>query len=422
MLTQRSLNANNLSVMVLLLAVTAILVGCSNNMYQPVSKSNTLNTREPKVNFVVVDTEQERCFGNSGDEISCSPSGKKLYGQDAQYKGAQPSYTDNGDKTITDNTTGMVWQKTPDFRQYSFDDAVLYCEDLRIANYTDWRLPTIKELYSLADFRGEIVNPRNEIENTPYIDTKYFDFKYHERMAFIGQYWSSTKYTLGPVHSTQNVEAAFGFNFADGHIKAYETGYVFGTNNQSIRAPGNFVRCVRGEENVYGVNDFVSNGDGTVTDKATGLMWQSRDDGVRRNWADSLAYAESAKTAGYTNWRMPNIKELQSIVKYGGKISSWPAIDTRYFKLSGDNTISDPIWVWSSTTLGDFKYTAAYISFGKAFSKENSSATEYYDWHGAGAQRSDPKAGSPSDYTMSSENATDLVMTKNYTLLVRTVN
>lgn len=81
--------------------------------------------------------------------------------------------------------------------------------------------------------------------------------------------------------------------------------------------------------------------------------------------------------------------------------------------------MNNPSWIWSSTTQGDFKYTAAYISFDKAFSKKNSSAKEYFDWHGAGAQRSDPKSGTPSDYDMSSENATDLVMAENYTLLVR---
>lgn len=375
----------------------------------------------PVVKFVVVDTSQNKCFNNTGEEMTCATTGNALAGQDAQYSGVQASYTDNGDKTVTDNNTGMMWQKTPDYKHHSYDNAISYCETLTTAGYSDWRLPTIKELYSLADFRGEIVNPRKESENTPYIDTNYFDFQYDKRMAYIGQYWSKTKYTLGPLHNTENVEGAFGYNFADGHIKSYETGYEFGTDEQNIHAPGNFVRCVRGEENVYGVNDFVSNNDGTITDKATGLMWQQADDGTRRNWQDSLAYAENSTLAGHADWRLPNIKELQSIVKYGGKVGSWPAINTNYFTLTGDNTIQDPLWVWSSTTQGDFKYTATYISFGKAFSKKSSSATEYFDWHGAGAQRSDPKSGTPSDYDMASENATDLVMTKNYILLVRDV-
>lgn len=408
----------NLSTFSLLGLAVATLLGCSDHQ-RVVESSTQVNAPVPKVKFVVVDTGQDKCFGNDGAVMTCAKATQALYGQDAQYQGVQPSYTDNGDKTVTDNNTGLMWQQTPDFRHHSYDDAVSYCETLSVGGYKDWRLPTIKELFSLADFRGEIVDPRDESANTPYIDTDYFDFQYDRRMAYIGQYWSITKYTAGPLHDTENVEGAFGFNFADGHIKGYETGYVFGTDKQGVWAPGNFVRCVRGEENVYGVNHFVSNGDGTVTDTATGLMWQSADDGVRRNWQDSLAYAENADFAGYTDWRLPNIKELQSIVKYGGEEGAWPAIDTRYFTLSGDNTPADPMWVWSSTTQGDFKYTAAYISFGKAFSKKNSRATEYFDWHGAGAQRSDPKSGSPSEYEMASENAADLVMTKNYTLMVR---
>lgn len=399
------------------------LSGCSESS----SQTNQLMAAEvaqastPEVHFVITDTSQDVCYDNLGTEIACPVEGEVLYGQDAQYQGVAPSYTQNGDKTVTDNNTGMMWQQTPDYKHYSYDDAISYCEDLTTAGYTDWRLPTIKELYSIADFRGEIVNPRNDSENTPYIDTAYFDFQYDKRMAYIGQYWSITKYTLGALHNTQNVEGAFGFNFADGHIKGYETGYAFGTTEQSIHAPGNFVRCVRGEENIYGVNDFVNNQDGTVTDQATGLMWQQSDDGERRDWQTAMAYAESSTLAGYSDWRLPNIKELQSIVKYGGNVGEWPAIDTTIFTLTGENTVEDPLWVWSSTTQGDFKYSADYISFGKAFSKKNSSATDYFDWHGAGAQRSDPKSGVPADYDMSSENATDLVMTKNYVLMVRSV-
>lgn len=406
------------------LALSVIVIsGCQNQPSKATNNSSSASESiAPTVQFVVVDTAQNLCFDNDGATLSCPSENADLYGQDAQFSGIQPSYTDNGDNTVTDNNTGMMWQKTPDFQHHSYDNAIAYCEGLAVGNYNDWRLPTIKELFSLADFRGEIVDPRDESKNTPYIDTQYFDFEYDKRMAYIGQYWSSTKYTLGPLHNTQNVEGAFGYNFADGHIKGYETGYVFGTDKDTIRAPGNFVRCVRGEENVYGVNQFVDNQDGTITDQATGLMWQQSDDGIRRNWQDGLAYAKEATLAGYSDWRMPNIKELQSIVKYGGEVGSWPAINTDFFTLTAKGDTSDPMWVWSNTTQGDFKYTAAYISFSKAFSKKNSSATEYFDWHGAGAQRSDPKSGIPADYDMSSENATDLVMTKNYTLLVRTVN
>jgi hypothetical protein len=78
-------------------------------------------------------------------------------------------------------------------------------------------------------------------------------------------------------------------------------------------------------------------------------------------------------------------------------------------------------YFWTSTTHGDFKDTAIYLCIGKAYSTTDD-ADGYYDWHGAGAQRSDPKTGEPEDYDMSSVNATDLVRIDNYVLLVRDVD
>ena len=88
------------------------------------------------------------------------------------------------------------------------------------------------------------------------------------------------------------------------------------------------------------------NGDGTVSDTNTKLMWQddySDNAGSIKEatWEEAIAYCEDSKLAGYEDWRLPNIKELKSIVddtKYN------PAIDTSAFS----NTTSDSDW--SSTT------------------------------------------------------------------------
>ncbi len=74
------------------------------------------------------------------------------------------------------------------------------------------------------------------------------------------------------------------------------------------------VRAVRGE--IYGENNFVDNGDGTVSDLATGLMWAKADNGKGIEWVEALPYAEGATLAGHSDWRLPNVKELQSIVDY----------------------------------------------------------------------------------------------------------
>ena len=104
--------------------------------------------------YPIVDTGQNRCY-DTEKEIVFPKAGERFFGQDAQYKGNQPSYRDNGDGTITDLVTGLMWQKSPDFKnKTTFGDAMKGAKKLRLAGFDDWRMPTIKELYSLIDFRG----------------------------------------------------------------------------------------------------------------------------------------------------------------------------------------------------------------------------------------------------------------------------
>lgn len=356
-----------------------------------------------EVSFPLVDTMQDKCFDSIGDEIECPAEGEALFGQDAQHPRLAASYTDNGDGSVLDNNTGLLWEKTPQNDRLQYADALAYCESLELADKDDWRVPSLKELYSLADFRGELLTPE-EGEPTPYIDITVFDFEYPDQgMIFAGQYWSSTLYIKGPVMNGMN-QGAFGFNFADGHIKSYGTGLDFysgapakssGLSNgpDDGNAPGNYVRCVSGDEGVYGVNDFVANGDGTVTDNATGRMWQQSDDGTRREWPEALAYCEGLELAGYTDWHLPNSKELQSIVDY--RRSGFPAIDETVFSITQDSETLD---FWTSTTFGDWKNYANVLAFGKALSKSGEQ-TEYTDWHGAGAQRSSIKTSAGQEMT-----------------------
>ena len=347
------------------------------------------------ISYPIVDTMQDTCYGTDGTAIDCPIVNDPLYGQDAQYLQTAMSYTDNADGTVSDNITGLIWQQSPDNTRLQFAEAEAYGESLNLSGRTDWRVPTIKELYSLADFRGELLKPEQG-SPTPYIDTSVFDFQYpRPPMVFAGQYWSSTLYVKGPIINGKN-QGAFGFNFADGHIKAYGTGLDFFTGNEAAnsglangpadgKAPGNYVRCVSDNQNTYGLNEFVDNNDGTISDQATGLDWQQSDNGKRREWADALAYCESLDLAGHQDWRLPDSKELQSIVDYDKP--DIPAIDESLFGIIKDSETLD---YWTSTTFGDIKSHANVIVFGKALSKAGDQ-TEYTDWHGAGAQRSSIK-------------------------------
>ncbi|HZN58167.1 MAG TPA: DUF1566 domain-containing protein [Planctomycetota bacterium] len=99
---------------------------------------------------------------------------------------------------------------------------------------------------------------------------------------------------------------------------------------------------------------FVDNGDGTVTDTCTGLMWQkdTGNDAKRLVWCNALAYCEDLELGGHDDWRLPNVRELQSILDYG---RSSPAIDPIFGAL--------PSFYWSSTSI-DVDPTGAWaVSF-----------------------------------------------------------
>jgi hypothetical protein len=253
-------------------------------------------------------------------------SGDPFYGQDPDYPHHQPSYTDHGDGTITDNVTGLMWQKTMG-PKISFKQAREQAADLRLAGHIDWRVPTIKELYSLILFTG-VVNGHRAV--TPFIDTQHFDQPFgnprlNER-EIDAQTWSATRYVGRTMRDDRTV---FGVNFIDGRIKGYPE-----FNPRTRRPNRMYVRYVRGAPD-YGQNRFVDHGDGTITDQATGLMWQRADSARGMDWGAALRYAQDLELAGHDDWRLPNAKELHSIVRSriptaaGGTLTTGRARRTR---------------------------------------------------------------------------------------------
>ena len=88
--------------------------------------------------YPIVDTGQDRCFNTFG-EMSCPGPGQAFYGQDAQYQGYAPAYRDNGDGTVTDLTTGLMWQKGLGTKKVSLDEARELARTLTLGGYTDWQ-------------------------------------------------------------------------------------------------------------------------------------------------------------------------------------------------------------------------------------------------------------------------------------------
>ena len=84
---------------------------------------------ETSLTYPIVDTSQGTCY-DTYDLIDCPAEGEAFYGQDAQYTGNTPSYTDNGDGTVTDNVTGLVWAQEVSRASMPWADAAGYCEAL----------------------------------------------------------------------------------------------------------------------------------------------------------------------------------------------------------------------------------------------------------------------------------------------------
>jgi hypothetical protein len=349
--------------------------------------------------YVVVDTGQGKCYNNEL-ETTCPQPGEPLFDQDAQYAGIQPRYLDNGDGTVTDLNAGLMWQKDPRDKK-TYADAVKGTGLLDLGGYSDWRLPTIKELYSLILFSGTDVSPcmgGGTCNGVPFVDTIFFDFEYGDSASgervIDAQYWSATEYvgtTMG------RDDTVFGVNFADGRIK----GYPRDTGPRGEPFTG-FVRYVRGNT-TYGINNFVDNGDGTITDEATRLVWMQADSGTALNWQAALAYCVNLDYAEYDDWRLPDAKELQSIVDYSRSPATTrsAAIDPLFdvTAITSEKGEIDYPFYWSGTThtneSGNGAF-AVYVVFGEAMGYINNT---WVDVHGAGAQRSDPKSGDPTAYT-----------------------
>jgi hypothetical protein len=315
----------------------------------------------------VPDTGQTKCYDNSG-EIPCPEEGQPFYGQDAQYAGPARSYTKLGQNGVElpdtasevdgwimtrDNVTGLVWeikQNKDDVKNYTnhhdadntytwydsnpdtnggnagtagdgtdTEDFINALNSENFGGFSDWRLPTIKELSSLVN--SSISSPG------PTIDTAWFP----HTLRFI--YWSSTG--------------------AGGTDSAWRVYFYRGGVDYFYKSSSYHVRAVRAGQSGSSGN-LMDNGDETVTDTETGLMWQKATTPVTYTWQQALAYAEGLTLGGHSDWRLPNLNELQTLVDY---TRYDPAIDP----LLEPNTFSS--YYQSSTTYASYPDHAWLVHF-----------------------------------------------------------
>ncbi len=247
------------------------------------------------------------------------------FGEDSDYVINAPYFTINGNGTVTDTITGLMWQQT-DGGEMTIENAITYCDSFNLAGFDNWRLPTAHEAFSILNLQNA----------NPALNTAVFTNS-------LAEYWW-----------TSNRQA-------NDNSKVWATNAGGGIGNhpksETISAGGNkkfHVRAVR-DVNLPEVipNHFSDNNNGTTIDNLTNLVWQKSPTSDSLTWEEALSYSDTLTFAGINNWRLPNIKELQSI---NDESLINPSINTVSFSVNSANKY------WSSSSLPNQTSKAWYLN------------------------------------------------------------
>jgi hypothetical protein len=280
-------------------------------------------------------TGQRGCWDLAGAAIDGAGSG-----QDGAIRaGARwpsPRFTDHGDGTVTDELTGLVWLKDADFfGELTWEQALVVVRHLDTGSAGlsdgsaagDWRLPTIKELFSLIDYESSnpIVPRDHPFENV--------------RSSI---YWSSTSLASAPQLGWM-MTLGIGPTVFDLKVNPNRLWPVRGAARALVPKSGQQA-CWNGEgKPIAGRGSgqdgdlrpglawpeprFTDNGDGTVIDHLTDLVWLKNGNAFGwRNWQEALDDCNGLHAGSFGwlddgsrpgDWRLPNIKEIESLVDYG---------------------------------------------------------------------------------------------------------
>lgn len=230
-----------------------------------------------------------------------------------------PEFIDDGNNTVTDMSTGLMWEKLENIEEHvqmTVAEAEAACQQLTTGGFQDWRLPEIWELETLSDYT---VYPKIKDVFPLYNTGDWSYLVYH----------SSTPPPAGYMSIYPSSNAWYALDIMRGTISL--SGSYLATNHFNKR-------CVRGV--LAQRDDFQNNGNGTISDNITGLMWQQSSSASQLLYNDAESYCQDQTLAGHDDWRLPDISELISILSFDDYN---PATNTAYFDTSLTSVY------WSST-------------------------------------------------------------------------
>jgi hypothetical protein len=315
-------------------------------------------------------TGQTNCYDANGAYMPCAGTG-----EDGEIKAGvawpNPRLTDNGDGTMTDYLTGLMWMKDANLPggTKTWLQALDYVAGMNMGSpfgpgYTDWRLPNVNELRSLINF--------NEANNAAWLTSQGFtnvqDYSY----------WSSTSCaSCGVPYDAWSVNMWSGGTGVLGYAKDYSYDhYVWPVRSGQCGSLENSLICLpqTGQTKCYDelgyeiscsgtgqdgeiqagvawpIPRFTDHGNDTVTDNLTGLMWTKNAYvyGAPVGWGQALSYAKKMNNGtyenfGYTDWRLPNVNELASLINFN------EANNATWLTSQGFTNVQEYYSYWSST-------------------------------------------------------------------------
>ncbi|MFN2425505.1 MAG: DUF1566 domain-containing protein [Candidatus Binatia bacterium] len=331
-------------------------------------------------------------------------------------KGIARSFTDNGNGTLTDNATGLMWEKLSDDGSiHDKDTAYTWANAfaVKIANlntnnfggHNDWRLPNRFEMETMID----------EHESDPLVHAAFkgpctpgCDVTSCSCTATGDFFWSSTTVETLNTNAwrlqTDNADMNPGLKTNTRRVRAVRgepagcqvTNAVPKTGQtECYNTAGSLISCAGtghdGDIQRGVASSYTDNGDGTITDNLTGLMWEKQSDNGdihdkdnTYTWANAfaskVATLNSGSFAGYGDWRVPNRKELDTLVNLGAvNPSAYAAFNSGCVPTCTVTTCSctrSSVY-WSSSTYQDFPTNAWLVNFYDGFTSTGIKTNSY---------------------------------------------
>jgi len=285
----------------------------------------------------------------TGVTKSCTP------GDDGTYQAGvpwpDPRFTVDGD-CVTDNLTGLMWAKSfgP---AATWTEALAYCKQLDLGGHKDWRMPNVREQLSLSDF--SLVKPIASTDLTTTFLPKEYPF------INVPVILTRTSTTCAKDTNSYWYVRTDGYVGQQGKDDTQWPGVLpvrggVDKNGKEITKKGIAPPAKTGQTISYAPGDdgdlqmgvpwpnprFTDNGNETVTDNLTGLMWSKNANiGGATIGFEALKVCENLELGGYKDWRLPNVKELQTLIDYSSTLAfpKEPFVNT-----DGVATWSATIW------------------------------------------------------------------------------